>query len=857
MKSLKETILAFLRLGKNGSHQDVSALRNSFRKHYRNFRALLTANNNTLEIMAEMEETLTLGRPFSMAFIRGHCTALTANVYKMIKLLQDLSGGGYQELSQSFSSISSEIDAILALQPKVTSGPHVLTFAELDRNSADQVGEKMANLGEVRNRIGLGIPDGFVITAAGTSHFMVANNLQSEIRRRLRTIDPENLEELFAISASIQALITSAPIPADLEKEIQDHYRQLADKAGKTVDLAMRSSATGEDSGSASFAGQYRTQLHVDREFLGLAFKEIVAAKYRSQAIIYRLQRGYRHQDVTMCVGCLVMIDAAVSGVIYSRSPEEPGSRILVISAAPGLGGKVVEGREKADLYLVQRQSPHSILGKELQSGSAGPHGALTGDQVRELARIGVRLEEHFGTPQDIEWTIDRRGEVYILQSRPLKQQQRPELAAVLAELPATGTVPLLSGGIAVTRGVAAGPVHIVRNNIDLLQFPRGAVLVIEHPLPEYAALMGRAVAVISDSGHLTTHLATIAREFRMPAIFGMAQATAKLRNGDMVTVDAGGCRIYAGCREEILARAEPPPNLMVDSPVYAILRKVLQHITPLNLTDPASPFFRPSSCGTYHDLTRFCHEKAVAEMFSFGSRYGFDQGAARRLVGETPYDWWVIDLEDGFREGAERHGKFIHIDDIVSLPMRAIWEGMTAVPWQGPPPLNIRGFGSIIFQSTMNRNIEPAVRSNMATRNYFLVARNFCNLSVRLGYHFAMVEAFLSDFLTESYVSFQFKGGAADATRRLMRVRLLGEVLRQFGFRTEQKGDSLTARIEKKPVPYLEGRLMILGYLLIHARLIDMAMGEEASVAGFRRKMMADLEAILGRMETPADYQG
>jgi pyruvate,water dikinase len=234
--------------------------------------------------------------------------------------------------------------------------------------------------------------------------------------------------------------------------------------------------------------------------------------------------------------------------------------------------------------------------------------------------------------------------------------------------------------------------------------------------------------------------------------------------------------------------------------------------------------------------------------MFSFSSRYGFDEKSAKQLYGDVPFQWWVIDLEDGFREGLDKKDIWVRIEDIVSLPMLAIWEGMTAVPWKGPPPVNLKGFGSILFRSTMNPNLEPAVRSSLTAKSYFLISKNFCNLSVRLGYHFSLVETHLSDLLTENYVSFQFKGGAADDSRKFIRVQLLKDILEQYDFRVEQKADALTARIEKKPAPFLIERLKVLGYLLIHTRQIDMVMGEQIMVENYRRSILADLEKIINK---------
>ena len=856
-------------------------LQAAFRGHYKDFRALLTANNNALELMAELEQALGAGHSFGMAFVRGNCTALSVNIYKMIQHLTRLADGRYAELDHPFRAITRQLEQLIAIRSLSTEGTVILSMGEIDASTVDQVGKKMANLGEVRNRVGLRTPDGFVITAAAAHHFIEADALQVEINRRLKGLDLDNLEELYTVSAGIQSLISNAPLSQELEEAILAHHQQLATGTEDELLVALRSSALGEDSSNVSFAGQYRTQLNVSREFVVQAYKEIVASKYKSQAIVYRQQRGYRNLDVHMCVGCLRMVDGAISGVLYSRAPDNPRSPFVVIQAAPGLASTVVDGSGATDQFRVSRTPPHPVLHRQSAVEVSDSRLTLTDAQAAELAVVGVRLEEHFGTPQDIEWSIDRSGLLYILQCRPLglpvsDEPQAPDTNSVSGHMALQirerglsamhqvcgqaddkgdavpcGRLPLLAGGVCASRGVGCGPVFTVRSSLDLLRFPKGAVLVIETPYPDWASLLSRAVAVVSETGQPAAHLATVAREFGIPAIFGMKQALATLENHSLITVDATAAKVYAGRVESLLALAAPKPNLMAGSPVYKILTEALIHITPLNLTDPASPFFRPDSCQTLHDLTRFCHEKAVVEMFNFGERYGFDDKAAKQLVVDAPSQWWVIDLNDGFSPDFDPESRYVHLGHIVSAPMLAIWQGMTTFPWAGPPPVSLRGFGSIIFQSTRNPNLDPAVRSAMAAKNYFLISKNFCNLNVRLGYHFALVEANLGEFLTENYVSFQFKGGAADQNRRLLRIRLISEILSEFGFRVEQKVDAMTARIEKKPTPFLLERLKILGYLLIHTRQIDMIMADEGMAAEYRQKIMADLHTLLNTSAT------
>lgn len=850
MASLLERLSKLFRPGPRPGPDE---LRDAFRAHYRSFRALLTANNDALEAMSEMQVALHSGEPFGMAFVRGKCTATGVAVFKMVQRLMELSERRYRDLPERFRSVAGELEAILSRHPEPVGTRFVLAMEEIDRRAVDQVGEKLANLGELRNRLGLRVPEGFAITAAASRHFLEANGVQVEINRRLKTLDPEDLEALYATSAGIQKLIGASPLPSDLARAIDEQYGRLAARTGGTPRVALRSSALGEDGRRASFAGQYRTRLDVRPELLGHQYKGIVAGKYRSQAILYRQQRGYRHEDVLMCVGCLAMVDAAVSGVAYSRPPDDPRSPWILVHAAPGLGTEIVDGASPYDLFRVGRDPPHEIAPGPTRAGAAGP--CLADDPLRELARAVVRIEEHFGTPQDVEWAFDREGRLFLLQARPLGTAPvLPAKEPAAADRREDGPAPLLAGGVTASHGVGCGPVFKVSSRTDVLHFPRGGVLVVETPYPDWAVLVNRASAILSAGGQLATHLATVAREFAVPAIFDLPGALEKVAPGQTVTVDATARRVYDGRVEALLGAPRPRPKLMEGSPIHRLLQDALELVTPLNLTTPDSPFFKPSSCRTLHDITRFCHEKAVAEMFGFGARHGFGEKAAKRLVvGDTPSQWWIIDLDDGFRPGVDPSSRFVALEDVVSEPMRAIWKGMTAVPWSGPPPLSLRGFGAVVAQSTMTPGLDPAVRSRLANRNYFLVSRSFCNLSVRLGYHFALAEASFSELLTESYVNFQFKGGAADERRRRRRVRLLAETLRDMEFRVETNGDALTARIEKKPVPFLRERLVVLGYLLIHTRQIDMAMDEQAFVDRYRARIDADIRVIRAELAAGA----
>ena len=844
------------------SSRAVESLRTTFQTRYHEFKLLLNANNKALEIMAELEEARSGEKPFGIFFVNSRCTAVCVNVFRAIEILNELAPGRYSNLYEPFRSIESKIGEIIQSARRSTGAePRIIPLRNLDITRSNLAGNKLANLGEIHNRLGITVPNGFVISSRAFREVM-GSDLQAEIDRLMQSFSTEEMDQVFLLSTQVQQQILQAEVPAELEKEIFDAYCELKKEEGQDLTVALRSSAVGEDSSRTSYAGLYHSELNVSGDSLIQAYKKVVASKYNPEAIVYRMNRGIRDEDVDMCVGCVSMVNAIAGGVVYSKNPLDGGDERIFIHSTYGLPKGVVDGSVGDDLLVLAR-NPLRI--DELRPGQkrekivcdseggvrqievpAHEHSLLSiaESTALKLAAIALRIEEHYGCAQDIEWALDEKAEIVILQSRPLRYLDVvAEEKRNLVEVPPSMVI--ASGGLIASPGAASGPVFVLRKESEILSFPEGAVLVVKQALPRWATVLARASALIAEQGSAAGHLANVAREFGVPAIVGLEGATDLLENGRPVTVDADGLRVCAGRIELLLANRRKSRGLMDGSPVLAVLNRVMECINPLNLLDPQALDFKPSSCQTLHDITRFCHEMAVLEMFSFGKDHQFSEKSSKRLMCDgVPMQWWVLNLDDGFK--ADVAGKFVSMDNIASIPMLALWEGIIAVPWAGPPALEPGSLLSLMLESARNPETEPSLPSPYKNRNYFMISKNFCSLASRFGYHLSGIEALVSERANENYVSFSFEGGAANYDARVRRVRLVVSILDEFGFHSEVRGDCVTARAEGDVAEEMIQKLTVLGYLLIHTRQVDIAMTHDATCAQWKQKLLADISNFI-----------
>jgi len=455
----------------------------------------------------------------------------------------------------------------------------VVPFEQLRMSDVEAVGGKNASLGEMISQLaasGVRVPGGFATTAHAFRAFLAHDGLAARINDKLGTLDTEDVRALAAAGAQIRGWVEAQPFPADLEAAIRAEFARLT-AGNEGASFAVRSSATAEDLPDASFAGQQETFLNV----VGIddvlhKMKEVFASLYNDRAISYRVHQGFAHADVALSAGVQRMVrsDLGAAGVMFTIDTESGFKDVVFVTSSYGLGETVVQGAVNPDEFYVHKPALKAgklaVIRRNLGSKlikmvftSPEEKAAATGktsklvktidtaieqrnryslndDEVTELAKYALIIEQHYGRPMDIEWGKDGGdNRLYILQARPetVKSQQegKAEHRYKLKGDPSKSTV--LAEGRAIGQKIGTGPVRIVESLADMDQVQAGDVLVTDMTDPNWEPVMKRASAIVTNRGGRTCHAAIIARELGIPAVVGCGDATEKLKDGALVTV--------------------------------------------------------------------------------------------------------------------------------------------------------------------------------------------------------------------------------------------------------------------------------------------------------------------------------
>jgi pyruvate,water dikinase len=445
---------------------------------------------------------------------------------------------------------------------------------EVGRADVGLVGGKGASLGEMRKALrGIPVPDGFIVTAKAFRAFLERTGLKEHIRALVSQLDTHNVPMLAEYGQKIRNLVIETPLPSDLESEIVRAYRELVRKTG-TTDVAVRSSATIEDSEEHSFAGQHDTFLNIKTEEMLLdRVRRCFASLFTDRAISYRRDRGFTNGDVDIAVVVQQMVrsDLAASGVLFTIDPESGAENVVYVTSSYGFGELVVQGRVNPDQFYVFKpgltEGYRALLEKRLgskQKKLVCANGALREEdvpqeeqqqfsisdaEVLQLARWAVQIERHYGRPMDIEWAKDGVSQkLFIVQARP-ETVHGAKGTNTLENFVLEETGELLARGEPVGSKIGQGRAHIIMDVKEIRRFRPGEVLVTEMTDPDWEPIMKIASAIVTERGGRTCHAAIVSRELGIPCVIGAEGATQKIQSGQEITVDCsqGEGRVFAG----------------------------------------------------------------------------------------------------------------------------------------------------------------------------------------------------------------------------------------------------------------------------------------------------------------------
>ena len=701
------------------------------REKYEAFKQLLAHDREAHEHLAALEDLYYNGKRVDFEVMSKIYTAYSLSVSGMVDRLLRMCPTGYWSLKAYHKKFDFYVRFMLAPPEFPLGPPFIMELGGPDPLDETMAGGKASVLDRAARELHLPVPQGFVITTRAFHYFMEVNDLRPWINKRLADLDIRDPDCLARTAREIQTAVMEAPLPDQLSADMDAAENRLRrgheSENHDGLRLALRSSGIMED-GQASFAGQYLSLMNVDARDMVNAYKQILSSKYSPSALSYRIRCGIPDHEVPMAVLVLEMLDSQAAGVVYTRDHESKDSQALVIHSSWGLGGLLVDGRVSPDAIRMDRTG--RILTREVGAKNEqmilDPHGgirvvktpgekqedlSLEEPEIHTLHRWALLLEDFFGAPQDMEWSLNRDGLLYLLQTRPLKAGERERGDERQSE-PVFHSPVICQDGQTICRGRAAGNVFCIKRLDQLKDIPENAIVAAPFGLPQYVTAIDKMAGIILEAGSTAGHFASVAREFGLAAMV-CSQGFEKLETGMTVTLDADRGMVYDGEVRELLSLTSGTAwdktfeqSLFMDK-----LRFVIRFSADLNLTDPDSDRFAPDRVRSLHDILRFVHETAVREMFFLGGRRGSRKKGARQLVSGLPMLFYVLDVGRGTESGVTsvpEKQDMVKPEHLVSVPMIALFKGMShpGICWDEATHFDWDAYDKIVMAGALSLRI-------------------------------------------------------------------------------------------------------------------------------------------------------
>ena len=795
-----------LRRQRPAAEQGLEGVRSLFAK----FRRIQKNNTKVLELMAEMDRALGGEYIFDRAFLESSVRELSGLVYQVVYSLNAMSRNKYVALFDRYQSVKGVLDDILAGGPGPFGASPALPYSVLGVEMEPLAGTLNVCLAEARNRLDIPAPDGFAVTVTGCSRLIEA----------IRAAGPD------ASRAGGRAVETpEMDFPPELAEAINYQVEALFDRCGGPVPLTVR---------ICSSAMNLEVMTNVES-------KDILHAC--RLALAGHLAATEEPGDAPVALAVNEAVPAYLAGLVsVVTTSESPSGGLFCITAWP------VDAPDRKESFFLRRTYPFDLVESEIKAKPFGrpfypgvnslsctPKGMYRGSALlgpsflRKIAESAAAFERILGYPQNLGWVRGDAERPVIVNVSPASGLDGSAATVCDSGDLLEGAEVMLTGGETVQTGIAAGPVvHVSESELD--RFPYGAVAVVRQASPRLSAILRRASAIVTEIGASIGHLATIARELRIPAVFGATGAMERLPEGTEVTVDAGDRTVYRGIVEPLLASRECSTELYPSDPEYVALRRLLRWIMPLYLIDPDSSAFFVDNCSTYHDIIHFAHERSIDELLKIQEHgAGLKSQYVRKLETDAPIDLFVLDIGGGVSPDA---GPCVRMDDVISKPFLAFMRGLSLKEvWdRDAVSVSIREIISGLDR-TFAAIMEPPEFSG---RNHAIVAENYMNVGLRLGYHYSVIDSYLSGNINQNYVYFRFAGGFADENRRRRRAELIRAILDQLGFKVTVKGDLVLGKLKLADNTEVISALRVLGELTGFTRQIDLSMDSEDKVEQF-----------------------
>lgn len=854
------------------SEATPSTAEESFAARFHRFRLFLSAHIDAYSEIMAFEERLASEHPLGLPFIRMTLAKLTVATMQCIMQLNALSNQGYTRLNAPFAALRAAVQDILNQGTCPLEGPLVLPIHAITQEHRLLVSPNILKICPIRDAHPEFVAPGFVVTGAAWWLYFNNADMHEEIDR-IMLISQEDPGSYGEAAATIRERIpASFPLPETLCNEVGKALEPLKELLGKPDNsLLVRCFPTLPEHGALVMPEQVLHGPITDTQAILQSLHTAMTMAYRPRAMIYRLKLGIRDRGMPFCVSFSVIPTKQARGSAHRNLDPQSGSDLVI-----HLRRKVSTTEDPPQGYAEDARLPDSL------HESVARH-CLTALDC--LADAPIRGNRH-----EVYWAASENHDFYLLGVTSLPDPHPAEEAHPAEPQAAAHTI-TLHGGKTTYPGSVTGPPILVRNLRDALAFPIGGVLVVDLAAPRWTFLLDFATGAIAREGSDQGIFARVARRNGRPTVIGYPGALDLPTRGTTLRLNAPMHQEARATlsskplpiRSEHTARTAAAGGTAKDAPepafpnadapsaaapisgghdaqkaqdtqightwlptstVAAIARELAPKVALLSFSGTDDPNFRAENCVSFHDFITYSHDHAVAEMFRHGTSRKGAQAPAKQLVCDVPKQFWIINLDDGFY--GDIKGPTVPLEEIASLPMRSLWEGFSDKPWDGPPQINARGFLSVLFEATQNPNIDPASQSTHYTeKNVFLIARRFCSMRCRFGFHFLSLDALLGERERERFIIFQFKGGAANMARRVRRVQFVAELLAQFDMATEIVGDTLTARMEQGDETAFLSVLRVIGYLVMHTRQLDMIMSDEIELAKRRTDMLADMKRL------------